>query len=134
MWPSLIFGSFLIVLSIALVVSHWVARSSHETAALDPHERTYRRVQFRRRMQASVLIGAVGLAIIGGLWVDEPPGEALYWCGVLSAVVWIIFLAGSDAASTQSFFREFQKQRIEEEELLRKEIDRYRRHEGNGKN
>jgi hypothetical protein len=132
MWPSIVFGSLLLVISCGLIAAHLVARRSHALAELDEQEATYRRRQFRRRMQASALIGVVGLAVLGGLWVEGPPEEALYWCGVLLVVIWILFLAGADAASTQSFFREAQKRRAAEHLALQKEIQRFRKHEGNG--
>jgi hypothetical protein len=134
MWPAIIFGTVLIVLSVGLMISHAMARRSQTMSALDDEERTYLARRFRRRMQASALIGVVGVAVLGGLWVDRPPGEALYWCGVFLLVIWILILAGADAASTQSFFREMQSRRAAEHVALHKEIERYRRHEGNGQN
>jgi hypothetical protein len=101
---------------------------------LEQEERAYRGRQFRRRMQASALIGVIGLAVLGGLWVEGPPSEALYWCGVLLIVIWLVMLAGADAVSTQSYFRDVQKRRAQEHAALQEEIDRYRRLEGNGKN
>jgi hypothetical protein len=132
MWPSVVVGSLLILASAGLIVGHILARRAHAAAALDEEERVYRRRQFRRRMQASALIGVVGAAVLGGLWVDGPPGEALYWFGVLLVVIWILILAAFDAASTQSFFRVEQKRQATEHLALQKEIDRFRRHEGNG--
>ncbi len=133
MWPSILFASLLMLLSVGLLVSHLAARRTHRAANLGPQETEYRCRQFRRRMQASALLGTVGFAILGGLWVDGPPLEALYWLAVLAAVVWILFLAGADIASTQSFFRDVQQRRSEEHAALQQEIERYRRQEGNGR-
>jgi hypothetical protein len=133
MWPSLAFGAFLILLSCGLVVSHIIARRWAEEHVSTEPERTYRRRQFRRRMHASALIGGVGAAVIGGLWVDAPPGEALYWSGVLLAAIWILILAGADISSTQSFLRESQRQRTTEEETLTKFIEHHHRHQDDGK-
>jgi hypothetical protein len=132
MWPSVVVGSLLVLVSVALIAGHLLARRSLAAARLDEQERLYHRRQFRRRMQASALIGAVGVAVVGGLWVNGPPGEALYWFGVLLVVIWIVILAGFDAASTQSYFREAQRRQSAEHRELQKEIDRFRRHEGNG--
>ncbi|MBW3597063.1 MAG: hypothetical protein KY475_07285 [Planctomycetes bacterium] len=133
MWPTIAFGVFLILLSAGLVCSHIAAERRRRTEDLEAGEREYRRRQWRRRMQASTLIGLVGVAVLGGLWVEGPPLEALYWLGVLLAAIWILVLAGADVVSTQSFFRGVQVRRAEEHAALREEIERYRRHEGNGK-
>jgi hypothetical protein len=132
MWPSVIFGSLLVLASAGLVAGHVLARRRRANDHLDDLERVYRVRQFRHRMQASALLGVVGLAVIGGNWVDGPPGEALYWSGVLMVVLWVLFLAGADAASTQSFFREEQKRQAAEHLALQKEIERFRKHEDNG--
>jgi hypothetical protein len=133
MWPTIVFGAALLLLSAGLIISHLIAQRSYNTAEMEADERSYRGSQFRRRMQASALIGVVGVAVLGGLWIDGPPGEALYWCGVLLVVIWICLLAGADAASTQSFFRDVQKRRAAEHAALQPELDRYRRHVGNGR-
>jgi hypothetical protein len=132
MWPSVVFGSLLVLFSAGLIAGHFLARRGHAAAGLGEQERNYRKLQFRRRVHASALIGVVGLAVIGGIWVKGPPGEALYWCGVLLVVLRILFLAGADAATTQSFFRDEQTRQAAEHRELQKEIERFRRHEGNG--
>ncbi len=133
MWTTIAFGCMLILASLGLVVSHVLARRSHESEHLDTEERKYRQLQFRRRMQASILIGVAGLAILAGTWVDGPPIEALYWCGVLLVVVWIVWLAAADFASTQSFFRNVHRDRVREHAALHDEIEQYYRHQSNGR-
>jgi peptidoglycan/LPS O-acetylase OafA/YrhL len=132
-WPTIVFASFLILLSAGLLASHVVARRRYLRETLADDERAYRRRQWRRRIQASTLIGLVGIAVLGSLWVDGPPWEALYWTAVLLVVTWILVLASADVSSTRSFFGEVERRRADEHAALREEIERYRRHEGNGR-
>jgi len=127
MWPAIVFGLILIFVSLALIGSHLFARSQHEVGELDEMEQAYRGLQFRRRMKTSVLIGAVGLAVLGGEGVDGPPLEALYWSGVLLVVVWIVILAVADVASTQSYFLAVHQQRIQDETALQAGMERHSR-------
>lgn len=132
MWRTIVFAALLILLSAGLLASHVLGRRRYLREDLAVEEREYRRRQWRRRIQASTLIGLVGLAVLGGLWVDGPPWEALYWTTVLLAVIWILVLAMADVSSTRSFFSEVERRRADEHAALRKEIERYR-HKGNGR-
>jgi len=89
----------------AMLWWHWSAWRHAQTDDLDDLERDFRERQFRRRMQASGLLGVLGLALLVGavlMRIPLSPGFlTLYWCGVMALVVWMALLAAVDVWATK---------------------------------
>lgn len=83
----------------------WNAASQDPT--LNDRDRRFARSQFRRRTQASAIIGALGAAIgIGPLIPAEPWPMVIYVLSLVGACGCIMILAAIDAwASRQNFVR-----------------------------
>ena len=75
MWSSIVFSIFLIVVSAvlsAVQLRSWRAAGRRE---LNERDRRFLGRQFRRRIQIDVMIGVVGVAILGGLWITDPAAK-----------------------------------------------------------
>lgn len=93
-----IFGQLLLVISAALLATHWHEWKTFKAAAPEePADRAFRHRQIRRRSQASALIGLVGLAMTAA---DVIPKNELaitgYLFGLIIAGLAILWLALSD--------------------------------------
>ncbi len=104
-----VFPLLLVAVSILLVASHLSARRRAERRELEADQRDFLARQFRRRMQASVMIGLLGLALLAGVvfpWANHPLAFAIYWIIVIVFTLWLIALAAADAISSTSHFRQ----------------------------
>lgn len=73
-----------------------------QDATQPTNERRYARSQYRRRMQASGIIGSIGAAIgCGPLVPRQPIAMALYLLAIVGACLVLILLAVFDAWSTR---------------------------------
>jgi hypothetical protein len=122
--PSALFSALLIVVSGSLMLMHWRAWKGFQQGELPQAEFDYRRRQFRRRMQASGMIGIVGLALFVGVafflgreslvpWVEDVVVILVYWFAVLLVTVWMFLLAFVDIWATRRYLT-----RICEEDLM----------------
>ena len=100
-------------------------RSAQHDAALSDGDRRFARSQYRRRTQASGIIGVLGAAI--GLWPVIPPRPwpmAIYVASLGSTCVAIMLLAAIDAwASRQNFVR-LQSEQLAAQIKLARELGR----------
>jgi heme exporter protein D len=133
MWTNLAFAVFLIVVSAVLLCTH--VRAWRETQRGDSDDKAvdFLRRQFRRRMQASLMIGVVGLTVIAGLWIEEGVISVFYWSGVLLIVVWIAILAIADLVNSRFYLNQIRDQHATERAALQAEVDRIRRRDANGR-
>ena len=122
----------LIVASTALVVWHLTVWREAQGAGLEIEELDFRRRQFRRRMQTSIMLGLIGLALpIGNLISPRqtPSLFVFYWWGVGLLVAWLGLLALGDAISTRQHLLQMQRRFQRELDLTRQEL---LKREGNG--
>jgi len=133
MWTSIGFAVFLFAVCGGLLA--WQFRCGRATRGhnLDEYTSDFLRRQRRRRTHASVLIGAVGLAVLGALWVKKPLHAAAYWGCVTAVVLWMGLLATADMVSSRIYYRQVYNRQLAEQAALRAELDRLRRHKGNGR-
>ena len=122
MWSNLAFSAFLIAASAFLSFQNLRAWRERKTESLPDDSRDFYFRQFRRRAQANLMIGIVGVAIIVGQWLADPLVVGLYWLVVLFIVGWIILLAFADALVTKVHFDGLQREQHSE---LRAEISRF---------
>jgi hypothetical protein len=129
---TLIFGLFLLVISTVLVFAHlrvWRAEQSFPEA---DEYREFAWRKFRRRMQASIMIGIAGVAILASAWLpDKPLVQLTYWAAVVILVAWIALLACADLLATRHYFGQAQLDHVVEHARLRAQLRRHQ-HEGNG--
>ncbi|MDH3717327.1 MAG: hypothetical protein OES79_04330 [Planctomycetota bacterium] len=131
---TLTFALLLIAISAGLVIAHVYAwrgeRSRQEAESGQDCDFAWRK--FRRRMQASLMIGVTGLAIMAGNWLPaDPLVHLVYWAGVILWVVWIALLALADGLATQHHFRRLRNEQLVEEAQLRRQLQQHQ-HKGNG--
>ena len=121
-----LFGLFLVVISAALLWWHtnnWrVAKSRIEKDS----DRLHAWRQFRRRVQASSMLGVVGVAVVLGQYIPISPMALIYWFIVVLVVLWIILLALADLVSTHLYLEEIRRDTIVEQTLLREEMRQLR--------
>jgi hypothetical protein len=118
----------LLGLSGVLIDSHrrgWrLARDSEDISESD---RRYARAQYRRRMQASGIIGCLGAVIALGPLVPKEPGPMVFYLATLvSACGCILLLAMLDAWATRQHYRRLIGERVTAELRLAAELQRAR--------
>ena len=108
--PSAVAATFLVSGSIFLVRSHlrtW--RKRRNDPDIDQGDMFHYAGQFRRRMQASGLLGVIGVLIAAGdiliPWRRAPGMFALYWGAILLITAYLILLALADALATAAHTR-----------------------------
>jgi hypothetical protein len=136
MWSNILFSGFLLVLSGSLLISHAFAWRNTRASEQDEKALDFYRRQFRRRMQASTMLGIVGLGVVGGLWIDAQDDTILsigYWNAVLFIVVWIAALATADWVASKFYYDVVSTDQRTEHAAIKAELDRLRSREGNGR-
>lgn len=108
MWPFFVAAGTIIAVAAGLLAWHlhsWkAARDSNLTAG----ELKFAFEQYRRRMQTSAMLAAVGLSIGAGPWITAPLAVLLYWLGVIVLILWIMLLAGADMLATRMHFSQIE--------------------------
>jgi hypothetical protein len=122
--PSALFSLVLFIVSAVLMYMHWRAWKVFQQGELPPAEFDYRRRQFRRRMQASGMIGIIGVALFAGVafflgreslvpWIEDVVVIVTYWFAVVVVTAWMFLLAFVDMWATRRYLT-----RICEDDLL----------------
>ena len=119
-----IFSLLLIGLSGFMLDMHrhkW--RQAEQDSTLTSSERRYALSQYRRRMQASGIIGALGLAImIGPLVPHRPLPFAVYLASLAGACLAIVLLATMDAWATRQHFARLHSEHVAAQAKLAMEL------------
>jgi hypothetical protein len=131
-------GITLIGVGVTLMRSHihsWDAKKNDAT--LGEKERRYLHSRFRRRMQASAILAALGVLIpLGDIaipWQQFPGLFAVYWGFVLLLALWVILLGMADVLATSAHTRaELGRIRRRQRELEAK-VAELRRRGSNGR-
>jgi hypothetical protein len=115
---------FLIVLSGLMLDMHrrsW--RAAQQDTVLTDRDRRFAQSQFRRRMQASGIIGALGAAIgLGPLVPLEPWPMALYVASLGGACVCIMMLGALDAWATRQNYARLRSEQLAAQVKLVREL------------
>lgn len=128
----------MIGVGVLLMRSHvrsWAAKKND--SSLDERERRHLHSRFRRRMQASAILAALGVLIpLGGIvipWQQFPGFFAPYWIAVLLLALWVILLGMADVVATSAHTRaELSRIRRQQRELEAK-VAELRRRDSNGR-
>lgn len=129
MWSHLVFAALLLVASGILLWVHARAWRVCQGEQLDDSEFDFRRRQFRRRMQASAMMG---IAVAVSLAITDPLMTAILWLVVLSLVVWMLLLASADMASSYHYYYQLRAKHTAEHASLQAQLEAIRRRDGNG--
>jgi hypothetical protein len=119
----------LIGLSGVLLDSHRRAwRAAEQDGKLSDSERRYCLSQYRRRMQASGIIGLLGAAIgVGALVPRRPWPLALYVLFLAGACVSIMLLAAIDAWATRQYYARLRSEQMTAQIRLARELSAARK-------
>ena len=129
--PALIFRALLVVAAIVMAVVVWRTRRSLEPLLEnDDKARLHADRQFRRRIQVSVMLAAVGILIPLGDQMDkvflQRPVLFIAWVGsVMILVMWMVLMAVGDWLSTMTYSTVANMRLRHERRALEDEIRRY---------
>ena len=133
--PFVILAVSLWIISGLLIWSHLRAWRHAQAADLDDRHRDFAWRQFRRRIQASSMLGLIGLVVlIGGLVRphEQPSLFLTIWLIVAVLVLWLVLLAGADAIATRAHLLRTVRQHHDEAVRFSTEILRRSRRNHNG--
>ena len=122
MFSNLIFATVLFAIAALLMLQHEFKWRKVQRTERDTREVEFARRQYRRRLQASGLIGAVAVAIAVSGWIEHPPLVLFYWIGVVLIVVWILLLGLADWVSSYAHFQRIHKRQLAEHAALQAEL------------
>lgn len=129
--PALIFGGLVVLAAIAMAVFVWRTRRAQDPLLEnDDVARQHADRQFRRRMQVSVMLAAVGVLIPLGDQLDKlfakRPALFIAWVGcIMLLVVWMVMMALGDWLSTVTYSAIAKSRLRFERRILEDEIRRY---------
>lgn len=122
MWPQILFGVFLMGVSIVMLR---VLRTRRE-AALTEKSRASAVLsdasRYHYRMLSSALIGLAGLLMVGGIFVRGPLPMAIYWTGEICVVMGIIVFGMLDLGRSRAYLQQLQAEHQLERVKLEAEI------------
>jgi hypothetical protein len=132
----LIVSLALLATSVGMMVWHVRAWRAFQQQKLDDEAFSYRRRQFRRRMQTSAMLGLLAVALSAGhflvFWMHSNWFELAYWSVTLLVACWLGLLAMADMWATKQHFTRQDDRYLVEQVRLQAELSRLRAGEGNG--
>lgn len=130
MLHTVLFAGALIAVSMVLVRQHRRVWRAFREGGPGSEELDFAGRQYRRRMQASLMVSGVALLLVAGNWIQNPVWQVVYWSLVMIVVLWIGLLALADAASTREFFHRISQAQLTEQAKLHSELTRLERAAG----
>ncbi len=139
---AVLLSGFLLAVSIGLIVWHircWYAATRR---GLTGSELDFVWRQFRRRMQASVMVAMLSVLIFVGAFIENagvPLGLTVV--GILILTIWVVLLALADMVATRQYYGRIQSKDLVEKAKLQAELwhlkkkesgDNGQPHNGNG--
>jgi hypothetical protein len=98
-------------------------QSARQDSTLNDRDRRFALAQYRRRMQASATIGALGAAIgVGPIVPRAPLWMAAYLASLVGACACIMLLALLDVLASQQNFRRIRSEQMTAEAQLAREL------------
>ena len=119
------------------MLMHWRNWNAFRQEGLPQTEFDFRRRQFRRRMQASGMVGIVGIALFVGValflgseslipWIDDPVVIFVYWAAVVLITAWMGLLALVDVWASRRYIMRICEDDLLEQTKLHAELFRQR--------
>jgi uncharacterized membrane protein YkgB len=135
LFSSVLLAAILLACACGLMVWHLRAWRASKAQGLEQAEYDYRRLQFRRRMQTTAMLGLMAVALPIGLLVMQwwPKAGVFFWGGVLLLVVWVVLLALADVWATSLHYGRVQTNFTVEQAKLQAEVHRMQSLRRNGK-
>jgi hypothetical protein len=141
MLPTLALSITLLLAAGALLAWHWSAWKAAREAATEEAERDYAWSQFRRRAQATAMMGVLAALMLASVWLEHMPPWlfAVYIITMLVLVAWIILLALADMVASRQHYALAQTKNFAEQARLKAELYKLKeeakgdRSRGNGK-
>lgn len=127
---TIVFAILLIILSLVMLAFHWAAWRKADHGGLAERDQQFARRQFRRRTQASGMLGAIGLLMLTTQFVPERMMALALWLAILCGVAWLILMALIDWWSTRTFYGREEVVNAAQIEALKQEIRRYQQEQG----
>ncbi len=126
MTETALFSLGLLLLAAVLVYSHWHGWRQSQDVAGDEEELDFHWRQFRRRMQASVMLAVVGLVLPLHTFIRTPVLMTVFLFGLLVLVLWIVALAVADYVACRRRLTQIEDdERIERAKLEHRSRRRY---------
>ncbi len=131
--------SFVLLLAAAwMISSHLRAWKSSREKELDAKEFDYRRRQFRRRMQTSVMLAMLAVALSVGYaatnwWIRSGWFAAVFWLATMLLACWASLLALVDIWATKHYYGRLRHDCLVERAKLEAELRRVQSVGGNGR-
>lgn len=130
MWTVILPSAALLIVVGILIYTHVRTWRAAQQEVSDSDDLDYYRRQFRRRMQASAMLGIVAVAMVVGVAIphkEMPSLFVFYWFAVIGLVVWIGLLAVADMLATRYHVSRLMHGRMVENIRLEAELRRGRR-------
>jgi len=103
-WPHVVAAVALGAVSAALVLWMEHQRRTTRWADLSQRDAVFLRRRHRLRALTAYGIGAIGLAVVLGVWVEHPVAAVVYWLGIILLALGIVVAALIDALRTLSHY------------------------------
>ena len=141
MLPTIVLSLALLLASALLFFWHWRGWKTTRDAETNEAERDYAWSQFRRRAQATAMMGVLSLLMLASLLLEfmSPWVFVIYISAMLALVGWVVLLALADMIATRQHYAHAQTKNLAEQARLKAEIYRLQeeakgdRSSGNGK-
>jgi hypothetical protein len=136
-WLSALVWLCLLLCAAGLMVLHVRTWRRVRQQEPKPDDLDYHRRQYRRRMQASAMLGLTAVAVwVGQLVISRIDSKLVgsaYWGAVLLMVGWVGLLAAADVLATKHHFTRLRQTYLVEQAKLHAELRRIQAARGNGK-
>ena len=124
-WDTSLFALVLIVASVFLVRWHWQVWKASQDSDEEQGEKDFLHRQSRRRVQASGMIGVIGLGMFIGQFLDRwPLLKVFHWAGVFVLVLWMLLLAVADLIVTRQHYGRIRRDHLMDEIRYQSELRR----------
>ncbi len=137
LWACGLFSLTIVAVAAGLCVWHVRVWRACVRGEADAAEFDFRRRQCRRRLQASVMLGLLGLSVSGGgvmmLFRLNPMAITLYWLAVFVLLGWLALLALADMVASKHYYSRVQDRYAVEQAQLKMVLRRLRAEGGNGR-
>ncbi|MCG8583811.1 MAG: hypothetical protein MI757_03770 [Pirellulales bacterium] len=126
MLPTILLSTCLLLVAAGLMTWHWQAWKAVRDHAAESTDRDFAWSQFRRRAQASAMMGLLAVFMLGSLWIERmaPWGFAVYIIAMLVLIAWVVLLALADMIATRQHFAHAQIKNLAEQARLQGELVR----------
>ncbi len=126
-------GFALLIASGVLMGLHWRGWQAAQATDMEAEEeRRFAWRQFRRRMQASGMIGLVGLGMLLGQFLRAPLMIVFFWTAIMLLLVWVVLLALVDALATRQHYGQVRRRNLSDHARAQADLRRQfeRHHDG----